>query len=90
MRDYVSENRKEAGFEPPKLRKFDVEVGDIVRCTDRHDDRFGAFEETMNKYNKWKVEKIHKWVFTCRNHLGIAASFSKVDYQTGKVEKVRQ
>lgn len=76
---------------PPKLKPFDLEVGDYVKYmqgsdSDRNNPRVSALGD--QNFNRWKVTAISTHVFVTKNKYGIPTAFRKEDYQIGKVVKI--
>ena len=69
----------------PYMKPFDLEAGDVIRCRNTEEDT--RVSKNQPKYTFWEVESVSKYVFTCKNDLGIRASFRKDDYRLGWITK---
>ena len=68
----------------PKLKPFDLQVGDKVKQIVRRDHGSDSVEIKIYTYT---VKAIFPYVMLCENRWGEKTTFSKVDYQTGVITK---
>ena len=88
-------------YRPPKLREFDLKVGDRIKVRE-HASPYCISDEAEAKsttiVNYYTVTGIYPHVFTCERStrkslltpfsVVIKTSFMKKDYQLGEIEKV--
>ena len=88
-------------YRPPKLRRFDLKVGDTIRVredTSSYTVNEISGERRVFEIKYYKVTGIYKHIFTCERltaksllfpvSVTIRTTFSKREYQLGEVEKV--
>lgn len=71
----------------PKLKLFDLEIGDKVKQVVRRE--HGLHQVEINIYI-YVVKNIFKHVILCENKWGEKTTFTKVDYQTGIITKAEE